>query len=97
LASLGRHLSFAARPKYIVKLSPKLYECCFWAIGDDALQHAWIDKGMQIVEHVSHVPTTLENKKVCDLVDEDGNWKWNILQGWLPREIINRIAAILLL
>jgi hypothetical protein len=52
---------------------------------------------MKIVEQVSHVPTTLQNMKVCDLVDEDGNWKWNILQGWLPREIINRIAAILLL
>jgi hypothetical protein len=50
---------------------------------------------MKIVEQVSHVPTTLQNMKVCDLVDEDGNWKWNILQGWLPREIINRIAAIL--
>jgi hypothetical protein len=51
---------------------------------------------MKIVEQVSHVPTTLQNMKVCDLVDEDGNWKWNILQGWLPSEIIiNRIAAIL--
>ncbi|PNX93366.1 hypothetical protein L195_g016519 [Trifolium pratense] len=33
--------------------------------------------------------------KVCELVDDDGKWNWSILQGWLPAELLQKIAAII--
>jgi hypothetical protein len=85
--------------KFIVKLNPKLNDICCWALGDgtevDAWRHVWIDNGVRIDEQVSHIPASLNNMKVCDLVDNFGNWNWSILQGWLPAELLQKIAAII--
>jgi hypothetical protein len=27
-------------------------------------------------------------------MDEDGNWNWILLQGWVPTNLVDRIAAI---
>jgi hypothetical protein len=85
--------------KYIVKLSPKLDNLCFWAVGDgadvDAWQHAWIQEGMRVIDQINNIPEELLNIKVCDLVDDEGKWNWNLLQGWMPLSLKNRIAAIL--
>jgi hypothetical protein len=85
--------------KYIVKLSPKLDNLCFWAVGDgadvDAWQHAWIQEGMRVIDPINNIPEELLNIKVCDLVDDEGKWNWNLLQGWMPLSLKNRIAAIL--
>jgi hypothetical protein len=57
------------------------------ALGDetevDAWRHAWIGDGERIDEQVAHIPSSLHNMKVCDLVDNVGNWNWSILQRWL--------------
>lgn len=31
--------------------------------------------------------------KVCDLVDDHGDWKWSSLQQWLPQDWLNRLHA----
>jgi hypothetical protein len=72
---------------------------CYWALGDgtdvDAWHHAWIDEGVQIDEQVAHIPSSLQNMKVCELFDDVGNWNWSILKGWLPDELMKKIAAII--
>lgn len=31
--------------------------------------------------------------KLCDLVDGNGDWKWQVFQGWVPHETQHRITA----
>ncbi|XP_054803282.1 uncharacterized protein LOC129306629 [Prosopis cineraria] len=33
-------------------------------------------------------------KPFTDFVDEDGHWKWNLIQNLLPRDIFDNIANI---
>ena len=40
------------------------------------------------------IPLSMQNAKVADLVDENGDWKVGELQSWLPVEIMNRLHAI---
>ncbi|PNX94270.1 ribonuclease H [Trifolium pratense] len=42
------------------------------------------------------VPIYLDGARVCDLVDEDGRWNWQIFRDWMPSDIQGKIAAILL-
>jgi hypothetical protein len=32
--------------------------------------------------------------KVSELVDNDGRWNWNLVNDWMPDNIVNRIDAI---
>jgi hypothetical protein len=55
---------------------------------------AWIDKGFRIGDLELDIPDQLQNAKVVALVDEFGMWNMELLQGWLPTYIINKIAAL---
>ncbi|MCI49712.1 hypothetical protein A2U01_0070956, partial [Trifolium medium] len=72
---IGVQNSASSLWKYIVKLSPKLDNLCFWALGDgtdvDAWRHAWIQEGMRVIDQINNIPEELQNIKVCDLVDDE--------------------------
>ncbi|MCH81151.1 putative non-LTR retroelement reverse transcriptase, partial [Trifolium medium] len=85
--------------KNIIKLRPNLNNYCFWAIGNgadvEAWKDAWIDVGFRVADLDINIPGNLLHARVRDLVDNDGMWNWNLLNGWLPDNILKRINAIL--
>lgn len=40
------------------------------------------------------IPANLKDAKVGDLVDQDGNWKWNLIREILPYHYLMKIAAV---
>jgi hypothetical protein len=38
------------------------------------------------------IPEKLKHVKVNEVVNENGNWNWRILENWLPAEIFLRFA-----
>jgi hypothetical protein len=41
------------------------------------------------------IPTQLRDAKLIDIVDDDGLWNWQLLDTWLPNDIMGKIAALL--
>jgi hypothetical protein len=40
------------------------------------------------------IPTQLRDAKLIDIVDDDGLWNWQLLDTWLPNDIMGKIAAL---
>lgn len=40
-----------------------------------------------------HIPENLKGAKVCELIDESGNWNMRILQDWLPEKWLDRLRS----
>ncbi|GAU12817.1 hypothetical protein TSUD_73040 [Trifolium subterraneum] len=59
----------------------------------DAWNQIWIESGCR-VSQLCVVPYQLQGARVCDLVDENGSWNWQLLEAWIPENIMNKIAAI---
>ncbi|GAU14937.1 hypothetical protein TSUD_47300 [Trifolium subterraneum] len=64
--------------KNIVKLSPNLNKYSFWAVFNgrtvDAWTKAWIDIDLRVIDLDVNIPIELQKAKVCDLVDNNGDW-----------------------
>ncbi|PNY12420.1 ribonuclease H [Trifolium pratense] len=84
--------------KVLVELKPLLDRFSYWRVGDgrtiDAWNEAWIEEGLCLNQQVS-IPPHLSGLKVCDLVDNDGKWNWNLITNWVPAVLQQKIAAIL--
>lgn len=82
--------------KNLVELQPLQDQFSYWIVGDgakiDAWNHAWIELDL-VFTHLVQVPATLFGVTVKDLTTSTGTWNWNILEGWLPEEILNKITA----
>jgi ribonuclease HI len=69
-----------------------------WSVGNgkeiDAWAEAWIDDGFCVNDHIN-VPQHLLSLKVSDLVDSEGKWNWSLFQNWMPKVLMDKIAAIL--
>jgi hypothetical protein len=57
--------------------------------------HKWIDKDTKVSNLNIDIPEQLKHVKVKEVVDENGNWNWRILENWLPAEIMYKIATAL--
>ncbi|GAU21275.1 hypothetical protein TSUD_286850 [Trifolium subterraneum] len=40
------------------------------------------------------IPMNLNQATVADLVDMTGTWNWNLLNGWVPNEVLRRLRSI---
>jgi hypothetical protein len=73
--------------KAITGLKNHVWNNCKWIVGDgkeiDAWKHVWIEEDF-ILEHHTSIPQDLQGARVCDFVDEDGCWNWNVLNDWMP-------------
>jgi hypothetical protein len=69
----------------------------FWYVGDgsviDAWKDAWIEEGLWLDRQLV-IPSNLQGYKVCDLIDDEGRWNWNLFANWMPDIIKKKIAAI---
>jgi hypothetical protein len=74
-----------------------LYE--YWNIGKGDSVRAWSDKwlftGTSIEDMGIMVPDNMQSMMVKDLVDDNGCWKFDLLNTWLPHNIISKLYAIL--
>lgn len=41
------------------------------------------------------IPNNLRGAKVCDLMDDHGEWRWIILQSWMPEEWLDKLQSCL--
>ncbi|MCH89608.1 putative ribonuclease H protein, partial [Trifolium medium] len=60
----------------------------------EAWNHVWIEENLVLMQHIT-IPQDLQGAKVCDLVDENGCWNWNLMRDWMPLDLQHKIAAIL--
>jgi hypothetical protein len=83
--------------KALENVKPMLEKASIWSIGNgrciDAWNETWIDDGM-VMDQLTTIPNHLRGKKLFELVDERGNWDWNILHDWVPEHILKKIAAV---
>jgi hypothetical protein len=70
----------------------------YWMIGNggniDAWNSCWLDAGFKISYMKFNIPPHIVSCKVADLVEENGKWKWSLLDDWLPIDIEDKIRAI---
>lgn len=72
-----------------------------WIIGNGNLIRAWHDKWLEgegplIDKEKKDILEDLRNAKIIDLVSEDGSWKWDTFQEFLPASLLIKIAAVCL-
>ncbi|GAU13938.1 hypothetical protein TSUD_262650 [Trifolium subterraneum] len=83
--------------KALLRLKDQLTNNMCWCIRNessvDAWNQIWIEPGCR-VSQLCIVPYQLQGARVCDLVDENGSWNWQLLETWIPENIMNKIAAI---
>jgi hypothetical protein len=69
-----------------------------WSIGNGRSVQAWRDKwlegGIVLAHCMEHIPTEIDQWKVADMVDDEGNWKTHTLSLLLPPDIIRKITAL---
>lgn len=53
-----------------------------------------LERGVILPDSNMHIHVEMNNIKVSDLVDDKGEWDWNLL-NWLPVNLKMKIAAIL--
>jgi ribonuclease HI len=84
--------------KSLVALNTKMEEYSVWSVRDEAVVDAWNDAWVEPHLHIDkivNIPDHLKGFKVKDLVDQHGGWNWSLFHEWLPKDIQNKIAAIL--
>jgi ribonuclease HI len=83
--------------KALENVKPMLEKASIWSIGNgrciDAWNETWIDDSM-VMDQLTTILNHLRGKKLFELVDERGNWDWNILHDWVPEHILKKIAAV---
>ncbi|PNY15946.1 ribonuclease H, partial [Trifolium pratense] len=77
----------------------ELDEFTVWSVGNGELVQAWKDRWIFVDKSIDElqvpVPENLNDMRVKDLVDEHGQWNYQMLQSWLPHTIVRRLWAIL--
>jgi len=54
----------------------------------------WIEEGLCVSELEIDIPQQCKEMKVADLVDFNGNWNFEMLNQWLPYDVVQRIMTI---
>lgn len=74
-----------------------MYETCSWSIRNrriiDMWNDSWVESGFHIADLDIQIPSQAVGVKLCDLVDENGDWKWQFFQGQVSHETQCRINA----
>jgi ribonuclease HI len=83
--------------KALDNVKPLMEKASLWSIGNgreiDAWKTAWIDENIAL-DKIIDIPSHLQNKRLFELIDDEGNWNWNLLHNWLPDDILKKIAAV---
>jgi hypothetical protein len=83
--------------KALLRLKDHLINNTNWCIRNggtvDAWNQVWIEPGCRVIQLCS-VPPQLHAARVCDLVDDNGRWNWQLLEAWMPNHLLHKIAAI---
>ncbi|MCI32034.1 hypothetical protein A2U01_0053246, partial [Trifolium medium] len=70
----------------------------YWMIGNgrsiDVWNSCWLDSGFKISDMELVIPPHIVSCKIADLVEENGDWKWSLLDDWLPIDIKDKMRAI---
>ena len=69
-----------------------------WALGDGKKIRFWLDNWLDLpgplVDYaIATIPDRLIHMVVHDAVDSNGQWAWDMLQNFLPLQILTQIAA----
>lgn len=77
------------------KVSKDIHFFDCWHVGDSMRIRVWQDNwlGEELrtndIQHL--IPDNLVGAKVVDLVNDQMEWSWNLLDGWLPLEWRDKI------
>lgn len=84
--------------KNIARVWPVLTDFEAWSIGNGEAIHAWNDRwignGIVLRDFTDTIPGPMKDWHFNDMVDDTGEWNWNVLATLLPDGILNRIRAV---
>ncbi|CAL1391746.1 unnamed protein product [Linum trigynum] len=82
----------------IAKVASLLKKGCAWNIKDGKKTHFWLDCWVSQVplrELVTEqIPLDLEGAKVADMVGEDGGWRRELFENYLPEDVVQKILSV---
>ncbi|MCI44773.1 hypothetical protein A2U01_0066012 [Trifolium medium] len=77
--------------KALKQVWPVIHDNEYWVVGNgktiDAWQDCWLQPGLRIASLDISIPQHLANVKVCDLLDNNGDWIMNLVNDWLPVDV----------
>jgi hypothetical protein len=84
--------------KAIAKSWPKLEQHRCWAVGDgqkvSLWDDVWLNENQRLSDFDIVIPTNARNWKLKDIVDDIGNWRFDMINNIVPDNIIQRMYAI---
>jgi ribonuclease HI len=84
--------------KAIAKSWPKLEQHRCWAVGDghkvSLWDDVWLNENQRLSDFDIVIPTNARNWKLKDIVDDRGNWRFDMINNIVPVNIIHRLYAI---
>jgi hypothetical protein len=84
--------------KAIAKSWPKLEKHRCWAVGDgqkvSLWDDVWLSENQRLKDLDIVIPTDVRKWKLKDIVDDRGNWRFDMINNIVPDNIIQRMYAI---
>jgi hypothetical protein len=60
----------------------------------DAWTSAWIAPGFKIIDLNVQIPLEMHHYKVVDLVHDEDNWNWSLLNNWLHVNVLKQLESV---
>lgn len=83
----------------IASSTPGMIETGRWIIGDGKMVAAWEDNWLGeeycLSNYIVIVPRNHNGPRVCDLINECGEWNMIIIENWLPKHWIDKLKTCL--
>lgn len=75
----------------VVKVVPYVMDAGVWIIGNGrcikAWSYNWLGPEKSIMEYQVQILEELLESRLSDLIDDNGEWNWSLLQDWMPSDI----------
>ncbi|KAK7259832.1 hypothetical protein RIF29_25447 [Crotalaria pallida] len=97
-SSLAVQSSDSALWKQLARLTPVIAATECWSVGNGQTVRVWGDNWIHEIGKLdpmtNAIPDSMLDWKVCDLVDENGQWNWARIHGLLPARAIDCLRNI---
>jgi hypothetical protein len=84
--------------KSLVSFWEQIENLSVWAVGIgrtvSAWDHCWIAPNIKIADLDITISDNLVRAKVRELITDSRDWNWQLLEDWLPVNILRKILAI---
>lgn len=85
--------------RHMVHLWDGMKSMEYWSIGNGQSTHfwndSWVEPGLRLIEFAAGIPSDIEEARVCDMVNDSGQWTCVKLGDSWPMDMKLKINAVL--